>query len=71
MISVSVSFVLSTKASKPSFVLLDVPTPKTVTPGTDVIGVRETCAFSLNGFGNVTRFDVGVFGFGVIVTLPA
>lgn len=71
MISVSVLFVLSTYASKPSLVLLDVPTPKTVTPGTDVIGVSEICAFSLKGFGNVTRFDVGSFGFGVIVTLPA
>lgn len=69
--SVSVSFVLSTNASNPSLVLPDVPTPFTVVPGTDVIAVTVTKAFSLNGLGNVTRFDVATFGFGVIVTLPA
>nr|DAP40583.1 MAG TPA: hypothetical protein [Caudoviricetes sp.] len=57
--------------SHPSRVLFNVPTPSTFCPGTPETGVNKTIACSLNGFGKVRRFVVGVFALGVILILPA
>ena len=69
--TVSVVSVLVKTTSQPSLVLFSVPTPRTFWPGTPETGVNETIACSLNGFGKVKCFVVGILALGVIFILPA